>query len=222
MSTISWRSRAAASPCGLVAGGGGCVESADASGVRLDGLRGRHGAMAVGDQPTRRDLVDLRFERGGTAHAVALCPNDTDPCAPGTGTARSHRSLAGSTRRSPRATLPMWNACGTFPDVRSRPLSPPPPGPPTPRPSSRAGVRPGPGEAPFPDELSRQLTMLHDQIDRFFFWSISSEGGDGGLIIVRAADRAVRSRDTERTAGALPLRRLALPLCPRPTRDDLG
>jgi uncharacterized protein (TIGR04255 family) len=29
-----------------------------------------------------------------------------------------------------------------------------------------------------PDELSRQLTMLHDQIDRFFYWSIDPDGAD--------------------------------------------
>lgn len=29
-----------------------------------------------------------------------------------------------------------------------------------------------------PEELSRQLTMLHEQIDRFFYWSISPEGAD--------------------------------------------
>ncbi len=29
-----------------------------------------------------------------------------------------------------------------------------------------------------PDELSRQLTMLHDQIDRFFYWSIAPDGTD--------------------------------------------
>jgi uncharacterized protein (TIGR04255 family) len=44
-------------------------------------------------------------------------------------------------------------------------------------------------EAPQPfdaDELARQLTMLHDQIDRFFFWSISAEGGDHfGLEVLR-------------------------------------
>lgn len=34
------------------------------------------------------------------------------------------------------------------------------------------------GPQPFvPDELSRQLTMLHDQIDRFFFWALTDEGG---------------------------------------------
>ena len=27
-----------------------------------------------------------------------------------------------------------------------------------------------------PDELSRQVTMLHDQIDRFFFWAVAPEG----------------------------------------------
>lgn len=27
-----------------------------------------------------------------------------------------------------------------------------------------------------PEELSRQLTMLHDQIDRFFFWALAPEG----------------------------------------------
>jgi uncharacterized protein (TIGR04255 family) len=27
-----------------------------------------------------------------------------------------------------------------------------------------------------PDELTRQLTMLHDQIDRFFFWALTDEG----------------------------------------------
>ena len=33
------------------------------------------------------------------------------------------------------------------------------------------------GPQPFaPDELSRQLTMLHDQIDRFFFWALTDEG----------------------------------------------
>jgi uncharacterized protein (TIGR04255 family) len=33
------------------------------------------------------------------------------------------------------------------------------------------------GPQPFaPDELSRQLTMLHDQIDRFFFWALADEG----------------------------------------------
>ena len=29
-----------------------------------------------------------------------------------------------------------------------------------------------------PDELSRQLTMLHDQIDRFFYWSSAPGGAD--------------------------------------------
>lgn len=36
-------------------------------------------------------------------------------------------------------------------------------------------------EAPQPfdsDELSRQLTMLHDQIDRFFYWSIAPGGAE--------------------------------------------
>jgi uncharacterized protein (TIGR04255 family) len=33
------------------------------------------------------------------------------------------------------------------------------------------------GPQPFvPDELARQLTMLHDQIDRFFFWALSEDG----------------------------------------------
>lgn len=33
------------------------------------------------------------------------------------------------------------------------------------------------GAQPFDiDELSRQVTMLHDQIDRFFFWAIAPEG----------------------------------------------
>ena len=33
------------------------------------------------------------------------------------------------------------------------------------------------GPQPFePDELTRQLTMLHDQIDRFFFWTLTDEG----------------------------------------------
>ena len=27
-----------------------------------------------------------------------------------------------------------------------------------------------------PEELSRQLTMLHDQIDRFFFWALAADG----------------------------------------------
>lgn len=27
-----------------------------------------------------------------------------------------------------------------------------------------------------PDELSRQVTMLHDQIDRFFFWAVAPQG----------------------------------------------
>ena len=27
-----------------------------------------------------------------------------------------------------------------------------------------------------PDELTRQVTMLHDQIDRFFFWALTDEG----------------------------------------------
>jgi uncharacterized protein (TIGR04255 family) len=34
-------------------------------------------------------------------------------------------------------------------------------------------------EAPQPfdaDELSRQLTLLHDEIDRFFYWSLAAEG----------------------------------------------
>lgn len=34
------------------------------------------------------------------------------------------------------------------------------------------------GPQPFaPDELSRQLTMLHDQIDRFFYWALTEDGG---------------------------------------------
>ncbi len=34
------------------------------------------------------------------------------------------------------------------------------------------------GPQPFvPDELSRQLTMLHDQIDRFFNWALTDAGG---------------------------------------------
>lgn len=33
------------------------------------------------------------------------------------------------------------------------------------------------GPQPFaPDELARQLTMLHDQIDRFFFWALDDDG----------------------------------------------
>jgi uncharacterized protein (TIGR04255 family) len=33
------------------------------------------------------------------------------------------------------------------------------------------------GPQPFePEELSRQLTMLHDQIDRFFYWALADEG----------------------------------------------
>jgi uncharacterized protein (TIGR04255 family) len=33
------------------------------------------------------------------------------------------------------------------------------------------------GPQPFePGELTRQLTMLHDQIDRFFFWALTDEG----------------------------------------------
>ncbi len=33
------------------------------------------------------------------------------------------------------------------------------------------------GPQPFePDELTRQLVMLHDQIDRFFFWALTGEG----------------------------------------------
>lgn len=33
------------------------------------------------------------------------------------------------------------------------------------------------GPQPFePGELTRQLTMLHDQIDRFFFWALADEG----------------------------------------------
>ncbi len=28
------------------------------------------------------------------------------------------------------------------------------------------------------DELSRQVTMLHDQIDRFFFWAVAPDGAE--------------------------------------------